>query len=233
MDGIPLAIELAAARVKVLSVEQIAERLDDRFRLLTGGSRTALPRQQTLRALIDWSYQLLGEQERLLFRRLAVFVGGWTLEAAEAVCGFGGIESVDILDLLTHLGISLWSLSKDAGKEFVIAGWKLFANTRVKNCLKQRKLRKYVTGTWATFVALAEKAEIEILNSNQVVWLKRLEDEFANIRTALGVVAERLVEDGLRLGSAIWRFCLRYGYTNELVEKLNQLLEHRQGTREL
>ena len=80
LDGIPLAIELAAARVKVLSVEQIAERLDDRFRLLTGGSRTALPRQQTLRALIDWSYQLLSEQERLLFRRLAVFVGGWTLE---------------------------------------------------------------------------------------------------------------------------------------------------------
>ncbi|MFN8387780.1 MAG: adenylate/guanylate cyclase domain-containing protein [Anaerolineales bacterium] len=87
LDGIPLALELAAARVRALSVAQIAERLDDRFRLLTGGSRAALPRQQTLRALIDWSYQLLSEDERLLFRRLAVFVGGWTLDAAESVCG--------------------------------------------------------------------------------------------------------------------------------------------------
>ena len=84
----PLAIELAASRVKVLSPEQIAARLDDRFRLLTGGSRTALPRQQTLRATIDWSYSLLSEPEKMLFRRLAVFVGGWTLEAAESVCGY-------------------------------------------------------------------------------------------------------------------------------------------------
>jgi non-specific serine/threonine protein kinase len=117
LDGIPLAIELTAARVKVLSVEQIAERLDDRFRLLTGGSRTALPRQQTLRALIDWSYQLLSEQERLLFRRLAVFVGGWTLEAAEAVCGFGRIESVDVLDLLTHLVDKSLVIVENDGKE--------------------------------------------------------------------------------------------------------------------
>jgi predicted ATPase/class 3 adenylate cyclase len=86
LDGIPLAIELAAARVKALPVEKIAERLDDRFRLLTGGSRTALPRQQTLRALIDWSYDLLSEAERALLRRLSVFAGGWTLEAAEVVC---------------------------------------------------------------------------------------------------------------------------------------------------
>jgi class 3 adenylate cyclase len=86
LDGIPLAIELAAARVKAMSVDQIATRLDDRFRLLTGGSRTALPRQQTLRAMIDWSYDLLSEKEQVLLRRLSVFVGGWTLEAAEKVC---------------------------------------------------------------------------------------------------------------------------------------------------
>jgi len=87
LDGIPLSIELAAARAKVLSVEEIASRLDDRFRLLTGGSRTALPRQQTLRATIDWSYNMLSEAERVLFNRLSVFMGGWTLEAAEAICG--------------------------------------------------------------------------------------------------------------------------------------------------
>ncbi len=86
LDGIPLAIELAAARVRAMPVEKIAERLDDRFRLLTGGSRTALPRQQTLRAMIDWSYDLLSEKEKTLLRRLSVFAGGWTLEAAEAVC---------------------------------------------------------------------------------------------------------------------------------------------------
>ena len=85
LDGIPLAIELAAARTKLLSPEQIAVRLDDRFRLLVGGSRTALPRQQTLRALIDWSYDLLSEEERQLLRTASVFVGGWTLEALEAV----------------------------------------------------------------------------------------------------------------------------------------------------
>jgi predicted ATPase len=100
LDGIPLAIELAASRVKTLTLEQIAARLDDRFRLLTGGSRTALPRQQTLRAMIDWSYSLLSEDEKILFRRLAVFVGGWTLEAAESVCGTE-VSGLDFLDLLT------------------------------------------------------------------------------------------------------------------------------------
>src|SRR5207245_5400120 len=90
LDGIPLGIELAAARVKAMPAEAIAERLDDRFRLLTGGSRTALPRQQTLRALIDWSYDLLSDAERALLRRLSVFAGGWTLDAVEAVCGEAG-----------------------------------------------------------------------------------------------------------------------------------------------
>ncbi len=107
LDGIPLAIELAAARVKALSPEQIAIRLDDRFRLLTGGSRTALPRQQTLRALIDWSYELLAEPERLLLRRLSAFVGSWTVEAAEQVCGDRqppiSLDPSDVLDLLARL----------------------------------------------------------------------------------------------------------------------------------
>jgi predicted ATPase/class 3 adenylate cyclase len=103
LDGIPLAIELAAARVRALSVEQIAARLDDRFRLLTGGSRTALPRQQTLRALIDWSYDLLSEPERVLLRRLSVFAGGWSLEGAEAVSAGEDVETWEVLDFLTGL----------------------------------------------------------------------------------------------------------------------------------
>ena len=103
LDGIPLAIELAAARVAVLSVDQIAARLDQRFRLLTGGSRTALRRQQTLQAAIDWSYDLLSEDERTVLQRLSVFVGGCSLEAAEAVGGGDGIEPNTVLDLLGHL----------------------------------------------------------------------------------------------------------------------------------
>ena len=103
LDGIPLAIELAAARVRMLTVEQIAARLDDAFRLLTGGSRAVLPRQQTLKAMIDWSYDLLSPKERLLLQRLSVFAGGWTLEAAEAVCA----DEVDEPALLRR---SSWAL---------------------------------------------------------------------------------------------------------------------------
>jgi predicted ATPase/class 3 adenylate cyclase len=103
LDGIPLAIELAAARTRVLAPEQIAARLSDRFRLLTGGARSALPRQQTLEAAVDWSYQLLSDAERQLFERLSVFVGGFALEAVEAVCAGGEVEEGDVLDLLTGL----------------------------------------------------------------------------------------------------------------------------------
>jgi predicted ATPase len=103
LDGVPLALELAAARVRVLSVAQVAERLDDRFRLLTGGGRTAVARQQTLRASIDWSYDLLTEPERVLLRRLSPFVRGWTLEAAEAICSGDGVETEAVLEVLAHL----------------------------------------------------------------------------------------------------------------------------------
>jgi predicted ATPase len=104
LDGIPLAIELAAARVKLLSAEQIADRLSDRFRLLSGGGRrTVLPRQQTLRGAIDWSYDLLEEEERALLRRLAVFAGSWTVDAAMAVCADSRVEAEDVLDLLGRL----------------------------------------------------------------------------------------------------------------------------------
>ncbi len=231
LDGIPLAIELAAARVKVLSVEQIAERLDDRFRLLTGGSRTALPRQQTLRALIDWSYQLLSEQERLLFRRLAVFVGGWTLEAAEAVCSGDGIESVDILDLLTHLVDKSLVVFENVGKESRYRRLETIRQYAREKLFDTEEAAQIRDRHLDYFRALAEKAEVEIVNANQVAWLKRLHAEFDNIRATLEWSQEKRAEDGLRLGSALWRFCLRYGYTNEIVEKLNQLLQHPQGTR--
>ena len=229
LDGIPLAIELAAARVKVLSIEQIAERLDDRFRLLTGGSRTALPRQQTLRALIDWSYHLLSDQERLLFRRLAVFVGGWTLEAAEAACSGDGIEAIDILDLLAHLVDKSLIIVENAGKESRYHRLETIRQYAREKLFETEEAARMRDRHLDYFRTLAEKAEIEIVNANQVAWLQRLDVEFDNIRAALEWSQEKRVQDGLRLGSAIWRFCLRYGYTNELVEKLNQLLQHPQG----
>ena len=103
LDGIPLAIELAAPRLRSMSVEELSQRLEHRFALLTDGSRTALPRHRTLRSMIDWSYDLLGEPEKLFLRRLSVFAGGWTLAAAEAVCAGDGIERSDVRDLLTSL----------------------------------------------------------------------------------------------------------------------------------
>jgi predicted ATPase len=103
LDGIPLAIELAAARVKVLSIPNLAQRLNERFKILTGGSRTALPRQQTLSALIDWSYDLLTPTEQMLFNRLGIFAGAFSLSAAEAVCTGDGVEDIDVLDLLASL----------------------------------------------------------------------------------------------------------------------------------
>ena len=129
LDGIPLAIELAAARVKALSVDQIATRLNDRFRLLTGGVRTALPRQQTLRALIEWSYNLLSEQERILFARLAVFIGGWRLEAAEQVASKEEAGLMFSIYYPVSL-ISRWSMSRKQKTACVIACWKPPANLR-------------------------------------------------------------------------------------------------------
>jgi non-specific serine/threonine protein kinase len=115
LDGIPLAIELAAARTKVLSVEEISGRLDDCFGLLTSGGRTAMPRHRTLRATMDWSHDLLSEEERILFRRLSVFVGGFTLEAAESVCAVDGHERDETLELLSHLVDKSLVVAREAG----------------------------------------------------------------------------------------------------------------------
>src|SRR6516165_2636347 len=115
LDGIPLAIELAATRVRVLGVEQIAAGLGDRFRLLTGGARSAMPRQQTLRASVDWSHELLSDDERMMFRRLAVFAGGWTLDAVEGVCAGDGLDRLAILDLLSSLVDNSLVVADDRG----------------------------------------------------------------------------------------------------------------------
>ena len=204
LDGLPLATELAAARVKALSVEQIAARLDDQFRLLTGGSRTALPRQQTLRALIDWSHNLLGEAERTVLRRLSVFAGGWTIEAAEAVGAGEGVDGSDVLDLLTQLvNKSLVMFEERTGQ----------ARYRMLETIRQYAREKLVESGeneavrdrhLSFFVRLAEEAAPELLGKDVKAWLDRLEREIENVRMALDwAKGTARLRDGLRLATAL------------------------------
>ena len=168
LDGIPLAIELAAARVKVLPPEQIAARLSDRFRLLTGGSRTALPRQQTLQALIDWSWDLLPEPERRLLRRLSVFAGGWTLEAAEAVASgdAGGQESLDVLEGLVQLVAKSLVMAGDEGRYHLLETIRQYARDRLWAAGEGEALRDRHAGF---FLALALEADPHLAGPNMVL----------------------------------------------------------------
>ena len=182
LDGIPLALELAAARVRSLSVEQISARLSDRFRLLTGGDRTALPRQQTLRALIDWSFDLLTPQERVLFRRLAAFAGGFTLEAAESVGAGESIDAIDVLFLLTNL-VEKSLVTMDAGGERyrLLETVRHYALDRLASSGEADATR---TRHLAFYVALAERAKPEIVGPRQGQWLARLDAELENLLAA-------------------------------------------------
>jgi predicted ATPase/class 3 adenylate cyclase len=204
LDGIPLAIELAAARLKGLSAEQISERLDDRFRLLTGGNRTALPRQQTLRAMIEWSYDLLSEAERVLLRRLAVFVGDWTLEAAEAVCAEQGIETTEVMDLLLRLVDKSLIVSEERGGQ---AHYHMLETIRQ---FARDKLLESGEGAWLRlrhlefFLKFAEQAEARLESAEPLIWLHQLGAEYENLQAALGWEIEAGREQpALRLSRAM------------------------------
>jgi non-specific serine/threonine protein kinase len=232
LDGIPLAIELAAARVGALSAEQISQRLEDSLKLLTGGSRTQTLRQQTLRGTQDWSYDLLAEREQMLFRRLSVFAGGWTLEAAEAVGKGGGIEAGDVLDLLSRL----------VDKSLVVAEATTEGKLRYRMLepvrqYAQEKLEEgaegEAVGRHATFfLALAEEVEPQVEGPQQVVWMDRLEEEHDNIRAALSWSLERGedAELGLRMGAALGEFWYLRGYFSEARRWLEEALAKSGGT---
>ncbi|MFN8473690.1 MAG: adenylate/guanylate cyclase domain-containing protein [Anaerolineae bacterium] len=214
LDGIPLALELAAARVRVLSAEQIAARLDDRFRLLTGGSRTALPRQQTLRALIDWSYDLLPDEERALLRRLSVFVGGWTLEAAEAVTG-----DPDTLDRLAQLvDKSLVQVDEDGGdaRYGLLETIRQYARDRLLEAGDAEEVRD---AHLRYFLGLAEATSPGIafppLGIASQDSLDRCEREKDNLRAAMEWAVEKDPEVSLRLATALASFWIVYGYRRE------------------
>ncbi|MDX2080961.1 MAG: adenylate/guanylate cyclase domain-containing protein [Terrimicrobiaceae bacterium] len=209
LDGIPLALELAAARLRVLTPAQISERLNDQFRLLKNGAGTVLPHQQTLRALIDWSYDLLEPRERLLFHRLGVFAGGRTLESVEAVCTGGEIESDDVLDLLQQLADkSLIFIEAEDGRDarytLIESVWQ-YARERLResgefDTLRDRHLDFYL--------ALTESAAPHLNGPDPAGWVHRLRSEFLNLRFALEHAAERAggAETALRLVVSLERF---------------------------
>jgi predicted ATPase/class 3 adenylate cyclase len=204
LDGIPLAIELAAAKVRVLSVEQIARRLDDRFRLLTGGNRTALERHQTLRAAIDWSYNLLPAHEQTLFSRLSVFAGGWTLEAAESVCSDELVKPDDLLDLLEHLIHKSMVIAEENGHETrfrILETMRQYANEKLVEAKKGEAVRdKHLE----YFLQLAETAYPHMIRAEQLEWQGRIDADYENLRAALTwAIGKSSAEQALRLAGAL------------------------------
>jgi non-specific serine/threonine protein kinase len=216
LDGLPLAIELAAARVKVLSVEQIATQLDDSSRLLTSGSRIALPRQQTLQATIDWSYTLLLEQERILFRHLSVFLGGFTLEAAKAVCAGDGLEQGEVLDMLSHLVDKSLVTVVERGREAryrLLETIRQYAQSKLQGFGEVAILRRSHRDWYLNF---AERAASQVLGAEQAEWFDRLEVEHDNLRAALAWSLEcGEAEKAARVGVALYRFWQVRGYMSE------------------
>jgi len=226
LDGIPLAIELAAARVKSLSVEDIDKRLDQCFRLLTGGSRTALPRQQTLRALFDWSYGLLTEPEKTLLHRLTLLAGGWTLEAAEAICSGGDVEDWEVLDLLTSLvdkSLVVAEIEESSTRYHMLETVRQYGRDKLRELGEEEEYRDRHRD-W--FLALAEDAEPHLLSAEQGQWFNRLETEHDNLRVAIARCFEtpQGAEAGLRLTAALWRFWATHGHLTQGREYLAQAL---------
>ncbi len=235
LDGIPLALELAAARIKTLSPDKIAERLNDRFRLLTGGNRTVLPRQQTLQALVDWSYKLLTEPEKTLLQRLSVFTGGWTLEAAEAVGAGDDLRASEILDLLSHLVNKSLLVRDDGGIETRY----LFLETIRQFAIE--KLAESGEGTTlrdahlSYCLRLGGQVMPELIGeapTNQVKLIQRLTPDADNIRRACDWAADSdKIEAGWDLLERFFGFFVALNAQSELVERLNALLEHPKAPR--
>jgi predicted ATPase/class 3 adenylate cyclase len=209
LDGIPLALELAAARVRTLPVEQIASRLDDRFRLLSGGSRAAVARHQTLRATMDWSYDLLTEPERAILRRLSVFAGGATLEAVESVCAGDAVDAMDVLDLLGRLVEKSLVVTDPASAEArfgLLETVREYARSRlVEGDEADPTLRRH--RDW--YVALVDQASSAFFAGPEPAdWLRRLDREHDDLRAALEWCLDQPGEGraGLHIAAGLWRY---------------------------
>jgi predicted ATPase/transcriptional regulator with XRE-family HTH domain len=226
LDGIPLAIELAASWSRMLNIEQLEKRLDNQFRLLTGGSRSALPRQQTLRATTDWSYELLSATERRLFNRLAVFAGGWTIEAAEEICSDPRKNAHDILTELRQLVDKSMVVIETSAND---------VRFRLLEALRQYATEKLeASGELADqrerhanyFLAIAEQADRELRGPGQIPWMRRLDREHDNLRAALSHWDARGdLESAARLAGSLWRYWWYYGHQREGRQRLGRILD--------
>ncbi|MGZ3336047.1 MAG: ATP-binding protein [Isosphaeraceae bacterium] len=226
LDGMPLAIELAAARLKTLSLDQVASRLSDRFGLLTGGSRSALQRHRTLEAAMEWSYELLTASGRRLWCRAAVFAGGFELPAAEAVCSDGELDQAQILDCITELvdNSILQVQGSVSGRRFHMLetvrqyGLLKLDQSGERSTMQERQLR------W--FLDLARRAEPEWRGPNQRMWLDRLAADLDNVRAALEFSRgdEHLIDEGLQLASSLWLLWHQH-HIGEGRQWLSRLLE--------
>jgi predicted ATPase/DNA-binding CsgD family transcriptional regulator len=210
LDGVPLAIELAAARVQVLSAEQVAERLTHSFDLLGSGVRRHPERHQTLRLALDWSVRMLGEADRTLLQRLSVFAGGASIDAIEPVCA---VQRLVALRQLANQSL----LSLDEGCEpprvRLLEPVRQHALDRLRETGEEHAVRERHA---AFFLQLAESAEPELVRQGQITWLERLEREYANLRLAISWYLERHeAEPALRMASALWKFCEVHGHAGE------------------
>ena len=235
LDGLPLAIELAAARLRSLSLRGLADRLDQRFRLLTGGSRTGLPRQQTLRATVEWSHSLLTDAEQLLLGRLSVFVEGFDLDAAEAVCGFGGIEVVELAGLLGSLVDKSLVVAEPAGPALryrLLETIRQFAAEQLAHA-GDDEIGAAAAAHCAHYLSVAESAAPHLTGPDQGSWLARLDDEQANLRRAAAHAASRPggTVQVLRLGVALRRYWRARHRGEEALALLRPILD-RPGARE-
>ena len=225
LDGIPLAIELAAARVQMMTIEQIALRLDDAFHLLTNGGRAVINRQKTLKASIEWSYQLLSEDEKVLLQRLSVFSGGWTLEAAEEICSIEGLDSIQILDLLAELvlqSLVIMETNVSGHSRYRLhETLKQYGREKLLETDKENAIRKAHLGY---YLRLVLQSEPYLRSKDQIVWLDQLEEELGNIRLALEWSLTGSVVAGMQLASALFWFWHIRGLAAEGVQWAKKLL---------
>src|SRR6266852_1883041 len=240
LDGLPLAIELAAARIKLMPPPALLARLDQRLALLTGGAREVPARQQTLRNTIEWSYQLLDEEEQRLFRRLSVFVGGGPLPAAEALCQEIGQADLDVLNSLSALlDNSLIQSSEEGAEEPRFLMLQTVREFGLERLTASGELERTRMAHARYFLALAEQAEPELHGPNQARWVARLEQEHDNLREALEWALEKVRDEqaaerreiGMRLGAALKEFWLILGYYREARTFLERALALSEGTR--
>ncbi|KZB86979.1 BTAD domain-containing putative transcriptional regulator [Amycolatopsis regifaucium] len=225
LDGMPLAIELAAARLRTMSIDQLANRLDDRFRLLTGGSRTALPRHRTLRAMVDWSWELLTDAERTVLCRLSVFSGGASLEAAERVCVGEAVEQDEVLELLTALTEkSLLVAAGDAAPRYRMLGTiKEYAEQRLAEAGETVLARH---AHLAYFTELAEAAEPMLRRAEQLEWLAKLNAEHDNISAAMrGALTAGEAPAAMRLAAACGWYWWLGGHRTEGMELVSAAVD--------